>query len=889
MVLRVKTLVKALVILAFGTQSALLATTYTTVAAANLQDVGGSKIGSGKICVRAVNPSTRLPLNFRQGSGGLVGNAQVCASISNGTIITPLRVPDSDYTYPLNVGYILDITDARQGVKVASLGPMQITGALFNIDNYNPSVPYLPLDVTPVQPDWAADGGLAQILNKPPIAGVSVCSTHFFATGTATGTTPCAQPNYSDLAGTPVAPSQTAVTITANLTGSSAPPTGQTPAAIATVLPLSGATQGLASANTSRDWPSSSDSSLAAQIAVIGSSNKTLLIPAAGATVTSNLTIPANITLNHQQGGILSCTGSITITIQGNIAAEAYKIFDASCTISFAGNVTLKAVEAKWFGAFGDGTTDDTAPLTAAAVAASSGGKNIPLHLTTGTYRGCNVHLQNTTASGCPTTAECPSPARVFGDGGVAPFMAVIQGTAACGSAPTDFVVIQNSSSRTSLEGFRIDGNATTPGTGANCMDLSYLGPNGSVAARNDHDLLLSSCRDASGSYGLKYDNNGSSMPRNIQIINGTASSPTGLQTAFEWYATGDTASLDNIKVYSGGVVSVDAQNGLIKDGAFLGGLTIGHAGSSNNNWTIENSQIFPNAATGNVITCALCESVLINESFLTPSGLNPGQYLFSGVIDGGVILSGGHANIGSGGFANGISSNVTGLPKFTLKNTYFNGTVPVNTSSYLVELDNVIASSGVVTQHIEGSPMLFKQNVVTDATGSSSGSPRVLGFSNAGYMQLQFGDNNNVLQGGAGDRMQFNSYWQIELGGNQRGPADFAAGGAGDASVSIVGVNGDNADILDITNHSKTVVGSFGADGSLMVPNVTNFSLTPGNCVQAGTGGLNTTTPLPCGPVAVPGSSSSSCVTGSWAANTSWHYDCVATNTWRRIAETTF
>jgi hypothetical protein len=40
---------------------------------------------------------------------------------------------------------------------------------------------------------------------------------------------------------------------------------------------------------------------------------------------------------------------------------------------------------------------------------------------------------------------------------------------------------------------------------------------------------------------------------------------------------------------------------------------------------------------------------------------------------------------------------------------------------------------------------------------------------------------------------------------------------------------------------------------------------------------------------VAVPGSAASACVQGSWAADTSFHYVCVAANTWRRASVTTW
>jgi hypothetical protein len=40
---------------------------------------------------------------------------------------------------------------------------------------------------------------------------------------------------------------------------------------------------------------------------------------------------------------------------------------------------------------------------------------------------------------------------------------------------------------------------------------------------------------------------------------------------------------------------------------------------------------------------------------------------------------------------------------------------------------------------------------------------------------------------------------------------------------------------------------------------------------------------------VAVPSNSASLCTPGQWAADASFHYDCIATNTWVRSAESTW
>lgn len=132
---------------------------------------------------------------------------------------------------------------------------------------------------------------------------------------------------------------------------------------------------------------------------------------------------------------------------------------------------------------------------------------------------------------------------------------------------------------------------------------------------------------------------------------------------------------------------------------------------------------------------------------------------------------------------------------------------------------------------------------------------------------------------------LQPNEIWSTYAGGNDFGSLAFsAAGGTTTALKNTFVISGG----FGVSPAFKFLTGGTAGvsiDGNTMSVG----SLTPGNCVQADTGGLLTATLLPCGPVAVPGSSSSSCVAGSWAADANFHYDCVASNSWRRIAQTTF
>lgn len=106
---------------------------------------------------------------------------------------------------------------------------------------------------------------------------------------------------------------------------------------------------------------------LAVAVAAIGSDSATLLIedPAA---VTSNLTIPANITLLFTNAGLIQPADGVTVTILGPIMAPQVQIFDNAMSgegrISFAGNLLVPRFEASWWGVVGDGVsgvgTDNT-------------------------------------------------------------------------------------------------------------------------------------------------------------------------------------------------------------------------------------------------------------------------------------------------------------------------------------------------------------------------------------------------------------------------------------------------------------------------------------------------------------------------------------------------
>ncbi len=88
--------------------------------------------------------------------------------------------------------------------------------------------------------------------------------------------------------------------------------------------------------------------SLSAAVAAIGASQKTLLI-SEDQTVSTTVSVPANVTLKFLRGGKLSVDAGQKVTIYGDVQAGLYHIFDG--LVEFASVGAVKEVFAVWFGA----------------------------------------------------------------------------------------------------------------------------------------------------------------------------------------------------------------------------------------------------------------------------------------------------------------------------------------------------------------------------------------------------------------------------------------------------------------------------------------------------------------------------------------------------------
>lgn len=98
-------------------------------------------------------------------------------------------------------------------------------------------------------------------------------------------------------------------------------------------------------------------SAFMAAVTRIGSREVELVFPGGTYDVGSNVTFPANITLVFFKGARLNTASGITVTILGEIKAGHYQIISGNGII--AGTVKVNYVLPQWFGAKGDGITND--------------------------------------------------------------------------------------------------------------------------------------------------------------------------------------------------------------------------------------------------------------------------------------------------------------------------------------------------------------------------------------------------------------------------------------------------------------------------------------------------------------------------------------------------
>jgi hypothetical protein len=126
--------------------------------------------------------------------------------------------------------------------------------------------------------------------------------------------------------------------------------------------------------------------SLSTAITALGADDAVLILPAGlTRTLTANLTIPANVTLDARMGIIE--TGAFTLTVNGPFSAGNYQVFDTSGggAVVFAVGVIENHINARWLGAIADDATDNTDVFD--QLLAISASTRIPVLVPAGTYR----------------------------------------------------------------------------------------------------------------------------------------------------------------------------------------------------------------------------------------------------------------------------------------------------------------------------------------------------------------------------------------------------------------------------------------------------------------------------------------------------------------------
>ncbi len=203
--------------------------------------------------------------------------------------------------------------------------------------------------------------------------------------------------------------------------------------------------------------------SLDAAISEIGISTSTVLEIRGVQKVAADITVPSNIILRFVNGSILDIYARKKVKIKGFVQAGLVQIFSGSGSVLFESSA-LKEVYPQWWGAKGDGSTNDSFALQAAADSLTKGGK---IYFPAGIYLVKNVLIRSDThleGAGNTTRIKLPD-------------------NTAMGST----ALILNAVRNVTLENLTLDGNKLkTPGNEENGSSLLKMIASSNIRIRNN-------------------------------------------------------------------------------------------------------------------------------------------------------------------------------------------------------------------------------------------------------------------------------------------------------------------------------------------------------------------------------------------------------------------
>lgn len=339
----------------------------------------------------------------------------------------------------------------------------------------------------------------------------------------------------------------------------------------------------------------------------------TLYFPAGTYRINSNLTLSVPLVFDY--GAILKPANGVTVTINADVDAGKWKIFDYSLGGAIAG---LKRSIAQWFGAVGDGATSDTAALNNAATATSGGTVYLPNPATayavaTGVTLPDNTSLVGENKRSCKILATANIDVLTLGDGSQL-YSLYIEGNATTGHA---IVVASNKGNQTiqNVRALNFD-----VGTGGGVL---HYADNTAGSRISVHDFETSQTNGASGSdkYAIYVPDvfNNSAVPRKYSQIE------TGGKCAFFFGGCNDVFVTDSFLAdckFSSNSRSVNMAANRIANQTLL---TVDGANHSIIGNDINPQILLPSTLTNSVIgPCSLNRGLAVNNTITGITAANP-------------------------------------------------------------------------------------------------------------------------------------------------------------------------------------------------------------------------------------------------------------------------